>query len=193
MKRLLVFAAVLSLALTAFATSNISANDPPGREPCSHDGSGKACRADPQPNRGKDCEDHGRKGGDNEDHCGTPTRTPKQTPSYTPRSTVTPTSSSTPTSTPSATPTATPVPSASGTPTPTATPVVTPTSTPVVTPIPHLPNTSSDGPTAEGPTADGQYDELINMAVLILKIIVGVWIVVAVLALLIAISLLIKR
>lgn len=37
---------------------------------CQHGNSGKPCRPDPQPDRGKDCLPHGKWGGINEDHCG---------------------------------------------------------------------------------------------------------------------------
>lgn len=36
---------------------------------CDHGASSKPCRPDPQPDRGKDCDLHGRHGGQNEDHC----------------------------------------------------------------------------------------------------------------------------
>jgi hypothetical protein len=47
---------------------------PPGQEPCSHglgelNGNAGPCKPDPQPDRGKDCEAHGKVGGKNEDHC----------------------------------------------------------------------------------------------------------------------------
>ena len=83
-------------------------DDPPGRDPCSHGRTDKECRADPQPDRGKDCEKHGNQGGVNEDHCGagpsiqaTATRTPRTNrtpePTRTPRdgATATPTSTAT--------------------------------------------------------------------------------------------------
>lgn len=36
---------------------------------CDHGATGKPCRQDPQADRGRDCQDHGRFGGRNEDHC----------------------------------------------------------------------------------------------------------------------------
>jgi hypothetical protein len=49
---------------------------PPGQDPCSHGATNKPCKPDPQPNHGKDCLHHGKKGGVNEDHClGTTTGT----------------------------------------------------------------------------------------------------------------------
>lgn len=49
---------------------------PPGKDPCSHGNTGKPCRPDPQPDRGKDCEHHGKEGGVNEDHCKGSTQPP---------------------------------------------------------------------------------------------------------------------
>ena len=48
---------------------------PPGQDPCDHglgdwNGNAGPCKPDPQPDRGKDCEKHGKSGGVNEDHCG---------------------------------------------------------------------------------------------------------------------------
>lgn len=40
-----------------------------GADGCDHGATGKPCRQDPQGSRGQDCEDHGRFGGRNEDHC----------------------------------------------------------------------------------------------------------------------------
>lgn len=36
---------------------------------CDHGATGKVCKADPQPTKGKDCLTHGNHGGVNEDHC----------------------------------------------------------------------------------------------------------------------------
>lgn len=47
---------------------------PPGQGDCSHGATGKDCKPDPNPDHGKDCEEHGKHGGVNEDHC-TPTGT----------------------------------------------------------------------------------------------------------------------
>lgn len=52
---------------------------PPGKDPCSHGNTGKPCRPDPQPDRGKDCEKHGKEGGVNEDHCRGETTPPPTT------------------------------------------------------------------------------------------------------------------
>jgi hypothetical protein len=47
---------------------------PPGQDACDHglgdwNGNAGPCTYDPQPARGKDCEEHGNNGGVNEDHC----------------------------------------------------------------------------------------------------------------------------
>src|SRR5712691_171832 len=42
---------------------------PPGQGECQHGNSGQECKPDPQPNRGQDCDEHGKQGGVNEDHC----------------------------------------------------------------------------------------------------------------------------
>lgn len=60
---------LLVLCSLALCSSAYATNDPPGRDPCSHGATGKQCKPDPQPDRGKDCEKHGRNGGVNEDHC----------------------------------------------------------------------------------------------------------------------------
>jgi hypothetical protein len=58
---------VLGMASAGLATAT---PDPPGQGPCNHGNSGKECKPDPQPDYGKDCEEHGRhEGGVNEDHC----------------------------------------------------------------------------------------------------------------------------
>jgi hypothetical protein len=67
--------AVLGLAGASLAGATASngqgpPNDPPGQGECQHGNSGQECKPDPQPDRGKDCEEHGPKeGGVNEDHC----------------------------------------------------------------------------------------------------------------------------
>jgi cobalamin biosynthesis Mg chelatase CobN len=79
MKKFLWFGAPLVLALgvmtggavAGFAASSAPPPAPPGQGDCSHGNTGKACRPDPQPEHGKDCESHGNDGigGVNEDHC----------------------------------------------------------------------------------------------------------------------------
>jgi len=44
-------------------------SSPPGQGECQHGNSGQDCKPDPQPEHGKDCQDHGNLGGVNEDHC----------------------------------------------------------------------------------------------------------------------------
>jgi len=76
MRKLLGLAVAIAalLAFSAFVVTASAGNNPssspPGQDPCSHGNTGKDCRPDPQPDNGKDCEHHGKKGGVNEDHCG---------------------------------------------------------------------------------------------------------------------------
>jgi LPXTG-motif cell wall-anchored protein len=77
---------------------------PPGQGPCDHgngdtNGNAGPCKEDPSPN-GKDCEEHGKKGGVNEDHCKGDTET---TPTETTPTETTPTET-TPTETTPTTP-----------------------------------------------------------------------------------------
>src|SRR5919197_819415 len=44
-------------------------SSPPGQGEFEHGNSGQECKPDPQPEHGKDCDDHGNLGGVNEDHC----------------------------------------------------------------------------------------------------------------------------
>ena len=106
---------------------------PPGQGPCDHgngdtNGNAGPCKEDPGP--GKDCEEHGKKGGVNEDHCkGTDTTPTDTTPTETTPTETTPTTPEETTSTPTDT-----TPSTSTTPTPeetTSTPS-SPEPTPVV-------------------------------------------------------------
>lgn len=74
---------------------------PPGQDPCSHGVTGKPCKPDPQPEHGKDCEDHGNYGGVNEDHCTpTVTTTTGTTPTDTTPTTTVPTTTTPTTPTP---------------------------------------------------------------------------------------------
>ena len=88
MKRLIsafIIVSILAIGLVTVASADPK-KDPPGQGPCSHGYTGKPCKEDPQPDKGKDCEEHGPKeGGVNEDHCSpsTPT-TPVTTPVTTP-------------------------------------------------------------------------------------------------------------
>lgn len=76
--RSLGLAAALALLVTPVAATSASADPGRGGNPhwnvedgCRHGASGKPCRPDPQPDRGKDCLPHGHWGGINEDHCAT--------------------------------------------------------------------------------------------------------------------------
>jgi hypothetical protein len=62
---------VLGFAVSGIATAGNTAKppSPPGQPDCEHGNSGQACKPDPQPDHGKDCEAHGNSGGMNEDHC----------------------------------------------------------------------------------------------------------------------------
>lgn len=90
---------------------------------CDHGNAGKPCKPDPQPDHGKDCEEHGNHGGVNEDHCAdeevptstTTTTTPATTSTTGPASTTTTTAgvvSSTTSPAPTAEPAPTPAPHA---------------------------------------------------------------------------------
>lgn len=105
---------VLLLALGS-VSAVMATNNPPGngKDPCSHGNANKQCKDDPQPDKGKDCEEHG-KGGKNEDHCDprdttttptttTPTTTIPTTPTPTTPTSTTPTSTNPTTTTPSPT------------------------------------------------------------------------------------------
>jgi len=96
MKRIILIAILaVAFALGIFAATSIAKGPPPGNpgspgDNCSHGNSNKPCKDDPQPDKGKDCEDHGVARG-NEDHCDqgpgspptptTPTSPPETTPS----------------------------------------------------------------------------------------------------------------
>jgi hypothetical protein len=62
-------------AVAAAATSDQPPSNPGSpADDCSHGNSSQTCKDDPQPDHGKDCEDHGQARG-NEDHCDEPTDT----------------------------------------------------------------------------------------------------------------------
>lgn len=74
MKKLIVLAAMIAVfglgGAAAFAATSDKPPSPPGQDECEHGNSLKPCRDDPQPEKGKDCEEHGPfEGGVNEDHC----------------------------------------------------------------------------------------------------------------------------
>jgi hypothetical protein len=71
---------VLGFAVVGIATAgNGNPPSPPGQGECEHGNSGKPCKDDPQPEHGKDCEEHGNLGGVNEDHCKGEETTPTET------------------------------------------------------------------------------------------------------------------
>lgn len=119
---------------------------PPGKDPCSHGNTGKPCRPDPQPDRGKDCEPHGKQGGVNEDHCKDETHPPTTTETTT--TTTHPPTTTHPTTTTPTTPTPTTPTTTTTSTTPTET---TPTTTTPTTPIPTTPTTTT--PTTPTPPA----------------------------------------
>lgn len=71
--RLAVIAGLLVAGLgasTALADpGNGPPSSPPGQGECQHGNSGQECKPDPQPEHGKECQDHGNQGGVDEDHC----------------------------------------------------------------------------------------------------------------------------
>lgn len=137
-----IMALIAALALGMFAASALAAGSdkppaPPGQGECAHGNSGKPCKDDPQPEKGKDCEEHGPKnGGVNEDHCkGTtppPTTTEEEPPSTTTTTTTTSTTPGESTSPPSKPGTQPPTPTVEQ-PKPSTSPV-TPTASPVTKP-----------------------------------------------------------
>lgn len=70
--------ALLAAALMLFSPGVALADHVDG---CDHGASNKECREDPQPDKGKDCEQHGKPGvggGENEDHCKKITEPPRR-------------------------------------------------------------------------------------------------------------------
>jgi len=82
MKRFVVIAAMLAAfglgSAAAFAATADKPPAPPGQPECDHGNSQQQCKDDPSPN-GKDCDQHGNQGGQNEDHCTTDTTTTEET------------------------------------------------------------------------------------------------------------------
>ena len=75
-KHLTTLVLALLVGVLGFAVSGVAVAagqekpaTPPGQGECEHGNSAKPCKEDPQPDKGKDCEDHGNHGGVNEDHC----------------------------------------------------------------------------------------------------------------------------
>lgn len=76
---------LLFVGAGVFASTALATGGPPwGQDPCSHGSTGKQCKPDPQPDKGKDCEKHGKNGGVNEDHCKGTTPPPPCTVNCTP-------------------------------------------------------------------------------------------------------------
>ena len=57
-------------AMPMLATSAVAAPHSEQMDGSDHGNANKPARQDPQPDKGKDCMDHGNWGGENEDHCG---------------------------------------------------------------------------------------------------------------------------
>jgi len=74
-KHLATVALALLVGVLGFAAAGVAVAGngkpplPPGQGECEHGNSGMPCKDDPQPDNGKDCEEHGNQGGVNEDHC----------------------------------------------------------------------------------------------------------------------------
>ena len=161
MKRVLIaVAAALVMALggvAAVAADPGKGNGPPATVPgspgddCSHGNADKPCRPDPQPEHGKDCDDHGNARG-NEDHCGPTDTTPTDTtPTDTTPTDTTPTTpvETTPVeTTPEVTPSS---PDATDTGTTTSSGTASPA--PVVAPSTTGPSTAPSAPSLPKPAA----------------------------------------
>jgi hypothetical protein len=102
---LAVLMGILGFAVSGVAVAGTADKPPapPGQGECNHGNADKECKADPQPEHGKDCEAHGNSGGVNEDHCRpqetTPTTPTQTTPSDTTPQSTTPTQVPEPSST----------------------------------------------------------------------------------------------
>ena len=78
---LVALAAIAFFVLPDAAYGQGKPESPPGQGECAHGNSQKPCKDDPQPDKGKDCEEHGPKeGGVNEDHCKGTTEPPVDPP-----------------------------------------------------------------------------------------------------------------
>lgn len=125
--------------LTAVA-ANSPPKSPPGQGECGHGNTNKPCKDDPNPDKGKDCEEHGNKGGVNEDHCKGTEPTPT-----TPPPTITVPTGTTPTTT-------TPTTSTPTVPTPPITPTTGTTTQPEQSPVTTTPVTNPPVTTTTTPT-----------------------------------------
>ena len=87
MKRVVLIAAMIAAfglgAAAAFAGTSDKPPSPPGQPECEHGNSQKPCKDDPQPEHGQECEEHGKNGGENEDHCKSETTPTDTTPTET--------------------------------------------------------------------------------------------------------------
>src|ERR1700752_1112350 len=85
MRKTLAIACIALGTIFVAASPVLAAKDDPHQEEtdgCDHGHTGKDCKPDPQPDHGKDCDEHGNHGGVNEDHCA-PTTTTTQPPTTT--------------------------------------------------------------------------------------------------------------
>lgn len=153
-KILYIIGLAVVVAIAGFSLASVASAEkppaPPGKDPCSHGNTGKPCRPDPQPDRGKDCEKHGKEGGVNEDHCkGETTPPPTNPPPTNPPPTNPP-----PTNPPPTTPPPTQTTPGETTPPVTTTPAPTTPVTPVVPPPAAPPKAQQPPkqPGVEGPT-----------------------------------------
>jgi len=110
-KQLATLALAILVGVLGFAVSGVAVAgngkppSPPGQDECEHGNAAKPCKDDPQPDKGKDCEEHGNLGGVNEDHCKGEETPPTETPPTETTPTETTPTHSTPTeTTPSDTP-----------------------------------------------------------------------------------------
>ena len=84
-KQLATLALAILMGVLGFAVSGVAVAgngqppSPPGQEECEHGNAAKPCKDDPQPDKGKDCEEHGNQGGVNEDHCKADETVPPET------------------------------------------------------------------------------------------------------------------
>jgi hypothetical protein len=111
MKRFVVIAAMIAAfglgGAAAFAATADKPPSPPGQGECEHGNDQKACKDDPQTDHGQDCDQHGKQGGVNEDHCAGDSTTTETTTEET-TTTETTTTGTTTESTPGETTTSTP-------------------------------------------------------------------------------------
>ena len=74
-KQLVIIALAILVGVLGFVVAGVAVAgngqppSPPGQGECGHGNSGQPCKPDPQPEKGKDCAEHGNQGGVNEDHC----------------------------------------------------------------------------------------------------------------------------